>query len=96
MQVAFVREMRFHDCRDSYALPFDFYVPLLTVAIEYDGQHFEPVEYFGGAERFEVTKRHDAIKNQYCIDNGIKLLRIKYPEFERVEELIKAFLIASN
>ena len=96
MQVAFVREMRFHDCRDSYALPFDFYIPLLTVAIEYDGQqHFEAIEYFGGSERFEVTKRHDAIKNQYCSDNGIKLLRIKYTDFER-EELISAFLIANN
>ena len=85
MQVAFVREMRFHDCRDSYALPFDFYIPLLTVAIEYDGQQHEAIEHFGGAERLEVTKH----------DNGIRLLRIKYTEFEKVEELIKAFLTTS-
>lgn len=93
MNIPFIQEMRFADCRDAKVLPFDFYIPLLTSAIEFDGrQHFEPVAHWGGQESFEHTQRHDAIKNVYCAANGIRLLRIKYTEFERIQELIENFI----
>lgn len=93
MHIAFVQEMRFADCRDIKSLPFDFFIPLLAVAIEFDGrQHFEPVAHFGGQEHFDATQRRDAIKNAYCATNGIRLLRIKYTDFERIQELIENFI----
>lgn len=93
MDIAFIREMRFADCKNVFPLPFDFYIPLLAVAIEFDGrQHFEPVERFGGQEIFERTQINDALKNEYCATNGIRLLRIKYTEFERIQELIENFI----
>ena len=47
--------------------------------IEYDGkQHFEPIEFYGGEKHFEEIKIRDSIKNQYCFENNIKLLRLKY------------------
>lgn len=93
MNIVFVQEMRFLDCRDINVLPFDFYIPLLTCAIEFDGkQHFEPVDYFGGQANFERVQRRDAIKNEYCAANGIRLLRIKYTDFERIQELIENFI----
>lgn len=95
MQIAFEREMAFVDCRgDSHTLRFDFYLPHHIAAIEFDGkQHFEPVAHWGGQESLERTQRHDAIKNAYCESNNIRLLRIKYTDFERIPELVEAFII---
>lgn len=81
----------FENCRDNKPLPFDFYLPNYNMCIEYDGkQHFEPIEHFGGQEAFEITVKHDNIKNEYCKDNGILLLRIPY--FKNVEEELNNFL----
>lgn len=47
--------------------------------IEFDGkQHFQPVNIFGGKEGFQNRKRNDDIKNQYCLNNKIPLVRIPY------------------
>ena len=81
----------FFDCKDTRPLPFDFYLPDKNTIIEYDGkQHFEPIEYFGGQETFERTVKHDNMKNEYCKNNGISLLRIPY--FKNVEEELNNFL----
>jgi hypothetical protein len=62
-----------------YLLTFDFFIPSKNLVIEYDGgQHFAPVSKFGGQESFERTVMLDEIKNQFCIDNNIKMLRIPY------------------
>lgn len=77
--IEFIFQHKFPNCKNQQPLPFDFYLPTYNACIEYDGiQHFEPVEIFGGTEAFEYTKNNDAIKNQYCKDNKITLLRIKY------------------
>lgn len=84
-------QYRFEDCRDNKPLPFDFYLPDKNTAIEYDGeQHYRSVDYFGGQEAFEKTIKHDKIKNEYCKNNGISLLRIPY--FKNVEEELNNFL----
>lgn len=87
-----VRQKTFDDCRDKYPLPFDFYLPNLNKAIEFDGiQHFKPVEAFGGEEGFKITVLHDQIKNQYCEDNDIPLLRIPY--YADIEMELSNFLL---
>jgi hypothetical protein len=46
--------------------------------IEFDGiQHFESTQVFGGDKAFEEGKRRDEIKNQFCVDNNIPLLRLR-------------------
>ena len=51
----------------------------MNVCIEYDGiQHYEVVEFF--RQNLDDIKYHDALKCQYCKDNNIPLLRIKYNE----------------
>jgi very-short-patch-repair endonuclease len=68
----------------------DFYIPEYNLAIEYDGiQHFKAVEHFGGEEALASNKERDEIKNQYCIDNNINLLRIPYWEFDNIDILIQ-------
>ena len=81
----------FDDCRNVLPLPFDFYLPKYNSCIEFDGgQHYFPVNLFGGEESFEKTVKHDEIKNKYCEDNDIRLLRIPY--YEDVDEQLNNFL----
>jgi len=79
--VEFKRQKRWTKCRDKNPLPFDFYIPSLNLAIEYDGeQHFIPKNCWGGGEEFDKIKRRDALKNKFCEENNIPLLRINYTE----------------
>jgi hypothetical protein len=49
--------------------------------IEFDGkQHFQPIEHFGGLKAYESLKINDKIKENYCEDNYINLIRIKYDQ----------------
>jgi len=79
--IDFIPEHKFDDCRNVQPLPFDFYLPELNTCIEYDGrQHFEPVEFFGGEAALKEIKKRDTIKTNYCNDNDVTLLRIRYDE----------------
>jgi hypothetical protein len=81
LSIKFERNKKFKDCISDKRkeLPFDFYLPDYNLCIEYDGrQHFEPVSYFGGDIKFNRQKHLDSIKDKYCKDNDIKLLRIDY------------------
>lgn len=89
----FKRQNTFTDCKHKNVLPFDFAVfnnlGGLVFLIEYDGkQHFEPIDFFGGQEGFESVQLRDKIKNQYCFDNDIPLLRIPYWDFDNIEEIV--------
>lgn len=66
---------------NSINYKFDFYIEEINLFIEYDGiQHFEPVEYFGGDNQFEIIKSNDNIKNNWIISNNYNLLRISYKD----------------
>jgi hypothetical protein len=59
-------------------LPFDFYISDYNICIEYDGrQHYEPVAKFGGIETLKQQLKTDNIKEEYCINNNILLIRIQ-------------------
>lgn len=90
--VEYIREKTFDGCEDKKHLRFDFYLPDHNICIEYDGiQHYEPSDFYGGERGFEQTKQRDKIKTQYCEDNNIRLIRIKYDE--DVENKLKQLLV---
>ena len=94
IDLKYIPQHTFKDCKYERVLPFDFYIPSLNMAIEFDGeQHFRPVEYFGGEEYFKVTQLRDSIKTKYCEKNNIKLIRIPYWDFDNIEEILKNSLI---
>jgi len=77
-------------------LPFDFYLSDLNICIEYDGiQHFKPIDYFGGDTAFILLQTNDQIKNEYCIENNIKLIRIRYDENieEKLSNILKLCIV---
>ena len=98
MGIVNVGQYTFNDCRDINMLPFDFYLPINNKIIEFDGQHhFKPVTFNGITEEqaiinYHNTIRHDKIKNQYCLNNHIDLLRIPYYEYDKIETKIQSFL----
>ena len=64
---------------DKGNMSYDVYICGLKIAIEYQGkQHFEPIDYFGGKEKFEKQKARDLLKERLSIENGIKLVYINY------------------
>lgn len=91
--IYFLQQKRFDDCKNTYTLPFDFYIPHKNTCIEYDGeQHFSPIEYFGGDEIFERQVQNDNIKNEYCNKHNIQLLRIRYGNIENIPSILSKVL----
>ena len=92
--ISFISQKTFDDCIYRSLLYFDFYLPNHNLCIEYDGgQHFKPVEYFGGEKAFKETVKKDNIKNEYCKDNNINLVRIKYTDFDNIITIIEGLLV---
>lgn len=81
--IQFEQEKRFEDCKDQTFLPFDFYVNDEYI-IEFDGiQHFDfKNSGWNTEENFKITQKHDEIKNQYCLDNKIPIIRIPYTHYD--------------
>ena len=49
------------------------------MCIEYDGlQHYKSISHWGGEDGLKERKYNDELKSHYCLDNNIKLFRIKY------------------
>jgi very-short-patch-repair endonuclease len=83
--ISYYRNHKFPDCKNIFQLPFDFYIPIIRTAIEFYGiQHFQPVTHFGGVDAFERLKINDKIKNDYCEDNYINLIRIRYDQIDDI------------
>ena len=57
---------------------FDFFVKY-SYLVEFDGiQHFQANGGWNTNERMQQTQQHDILKNQWCKDNNIPLIRIPY------------------
>jgi len=88
--ITFNYQKIFKDCRDIRYLPFDFYLPEYNLCVEYDGeQHFKSIKYWGDEDGLKKRQKHDQIKTQYCNDNNIELLRIRYDE--KIEEKLNNY-----
>lgn len=87
--IEYIYQHRFYDCKNILPLVFDFYLPSMKLCIEYDGiQHFKPIENFGGYKSYLVTKKNDSIKNTYCENNNIKLIRIPFDRYDYIENIL--------
>ena len=85
--IKYIPQYWFKDCRDIKPLPFDFYLPDLNTVCEFDGrQHFEETDYF--RHDLNSTREHDKIKNQYCTDNSINIIRIPYYDIDKIDEIL--------
>lgn len=95
--ISFEMEKRFSDCRGSkLPLPFDYYLSDYNTLVEFDGiQHYEMTYFSGNLTKKECELRlsnyqkHDKIKDNYCIEKGIKLIRIPYWEVDNIDSILQ-------
>ena len=96
----FLYDQTFWSVKDKSLLRWDFIInhkhnPLV---IEYDGAfHYQPIRMGGMTDAeaqtaFENIQRRDKIKNDYCNENGIPMLRIPYWDKEKIESLVMDFI----
>lgn len=96
--IQYTVEQSFDDLKSDHGrkLRFDFSIlknDKIILLIEFDGkQHFEIIDPWGGEEEFLRRCLNDQLKNKYCKKNDIPLLRIKYTEKDKIEEILSSFL----
>lgn len=89
--IQFEQEKRFDGCRDQKSLPFDFYLPTHRTCVEFDGkQHFVDIY---GKDTLLQTQKHDCIKNKYCEENSIILIRIPYWEGNNIDQILSSKIL---
>lgn len=89
-EIKFETQYYFNDCinpQTKRKLLFDFYLPSYQCLIEYDGeQHFEyKNQGWNTKDNFEQVQYRDKLKNQYCKEKGIKLIRIPYWDYNKID-----------
>ena len=94
LNITYIPQKSFDGCIYKSKLKYDFYLPDYNMCIEYDGeQHFSPVDFAGkGIEwannNFKLTQIKDEIKNKYCKDNGINIIRIPFWKYDSINPIL--------
>ena len=66
---------------------YDFYLPDHHLFIEFHGgQHYKPIDYFGGEEGFKLTKERDQFKRVIAKGLKIPLLEFNFMHLRRMSE----------
>ena len=92
--IPFIKEYTFLDLKSPKGSPlrFDFAILIhnkLHYLIEFDGaQHFIEKEHWGGTAEFNKLQEYDKLKNNYCLNHSISLIRIKYNEMITLDKLM--------
>lgn len=91
LNINYEYQKTFPDLRDIQPLSYDFYIPDQSILIEYQGiQHYQPIGYFGGGERFEYQQKHDKMKADYAKDHHYNLITVPYTEdtFSKIKKYL--------
>lgn len=97
-KIQYIYQYSLNQCRDVLPLPFDFFLPEYKLLVEIDGEghyrpcHFNQIGYDKARETFIITKKHDKIKDDYCANNNLTLLRIPYTMFDKDNTYQEFFL----
>lgn len=100
-EVRFNKEHVFKDCRGEKPLRFDFALPdeddMIYKVIEFHGeQHYKSVKLWGGDEGFNKRKAYDALKEEYCRNNGIDFIIIPHWSYNKIEDILELELHDKN
>jgi len=84
--LSYIPEKTFPDLKDKSFLRFDFYLEKINTLIEYDGEyHYIPLK---GQDYLEKQQYRDQLKNKYCKDKNIKLIRIAYWDQKNIKNIL--------
>ena len=86
LRIKYKRQFKFQECKNKYQLSFDFFLLDKNICIEYDGrQHYEILSHIG-KEKYIKQTINDDIKDKFCKEKNILLIRIRYDDI--IEEKI--------
>lgn len=94
--IKFKQEFTFNDLKGigGNSLRFDFAIidnnDDLKLLIEYDGEFHYNSQY--NNDSYNMLQVHDKLKDDYCIKNNIKLIRIPYWKFDYIKSILKEAL----
>lgn len=98
-KINYKSQFRINECRNKIPLPFDFaiFIEDKMKLIEFNGiQHYSinkrSKDINKNKKNFENIQLHDKIKKDYCKENNIPLLVIKYDEIDSMENILKDFI----
>jgi hypothetical protein len=91
-----IKDKKFEDCNNLWKnkltcnqYKFDAYSSELNTVFEFDGSmHFIMGSYKQTQEQFDSRALDDKYKNNYCLKNGIKLVRIGYLDKDDIKNQI--------
>ena len=90
--ITYIQEYKLPDLINpdtNNSLRFDFYIPDKDLYIEYDGeQHFKPTGNFFNKEKFKYIQNLDSIKNNYCKENNLNLIRLNYKQIKDLKNIL--------
>lgn len=91
LNINFATQYSFPDCinpKTSKRLKFDFYLLKYNLCIEYDGiQHYHYTNSgWNTEENFKSTQYRDSVKNKFCKNNNINLIRIPYTDYDKIDK----------
>lgn len=87
----FLKKYKLNYIRDYQisTVHFYFFLPNIRYIIEFDGRHhFEPIESIGGLETLNKIRLYDKTKNEYCENNYINLLKIRYDQIDDIYQIL--------
>lgn len=83
LDVLFIPQKTFDNCKNINKLKFDFYLPNYNTVIETHGeQHYKDTHGWFGMSLKEQQKR-DNIKKDFCLQNNINYVEIPYWAFKK-------------
>lgn len=83
--IQYIPQYRFEGCKYKTYLPFDFYLPQHNICIEFQGeQHYKKRSIYYS----EDMVIRDKIKQEFCENNGIKLIIIPYWDLEKIADYL--------
>lgn len=77
--ICFTKQFKFKENSDINILPFDFYIPSIRMCIDFIPEN---------SLNINQLKINDKIKNDYCENNYINILKIKYFEIDKINNIL--------
>ena len=103
--IKYSKQYKFKECRYKRPLPFDFAIfnnEKLACLVEIQGmQHYYPFTFCGENKDKKTLnliklQEKDNIKRNFCLEQKIPLLEIKYTDFDKMEIILMNFLKEIN